>query len=191
MFTNDDKKALLGSWRLVVPIADTAADLFYRRLFELRPDYRQLFPDDMSGQKRKLVKMLAFIVRSLDWSEEHWKDDVAPSEDLMLVVLAMGRRHSALYRVPDESYGVVGEALLWTLDYGLGEAFTPTVRSAWTRLYTYLATAMRMGGAAIEPASDIVSADEAQRHGTFALLSQQAEAGIDEDRLGLPREELS
>ena len=95
MFTNDDKKALLGSWRLVVPIADTAADLFYRRLFELRPDYRQLFPDDMSGQKRKLVKMLAFIVRSLDWSEEHWKDDVAPSEDLMLVVLATTRLASS------------------------------------------------------------------------------------------------
>lgn len=191
MFTNDDKKALLGSWRLVVPIADTAADLFYRRLFELRPDYRQLFPEDMSNQKRKLVKMLAFIVKSLDWLDEQWKEDVAPNEDLMLVVLAMGRRHSLLYRIPDSSYAVVGEALIWTLDYGLGDAFTPAVRNAWLRLYTYLATAMRMGATAMEPASDIVSADEAQRHGTFALLSQQAEAGIDEARLGLSSEELS
>ena len=30
MFTDNEKKAILGSWRLVVPIADTAADLFYK-----------------------------------------------------------------------------------------------------------------------------------------------------------------
>lgn len=190
MFTDEEKKAILGSWRLVVPIADTAADLFYRRLFELRPDYRRLFPDEMSNQKRKLVKMLAFIIKSLDWMDTQWKETVAPNEDLMLVVLAMGRRHSKLYRIPDESYGVVGEALVWTLDYGLGDAFTPPVKNAWIRLYTYVATAMRMGGATVEPEGEVVSAEEAQRHGTFALLSQQAEVGIDEDRLGMS-EDLS
>ncbi|MFZ5895887.1 MAG: globin domain-containing protein [Myxococcota bacterium] len=190
MFTDEEKKAILGSWRLVVPIADTAADLFYRRLFELRPEYRRLFPDDMSGQKRKLVKMLAFVVKSLDWMDEQWKDSVAPNEDLMLVVLALGRRHSALYNIPDESYGVVGEALVWTLDYGLGDAFTPQVKAAWIRLYTYVATAMRMGGTAVEPQTDLVSAEEAQRHGSVALMSQQQEVGIDEARLGMS-EELS
>jgi len=190
VFTDNEKKAILGSWRLVVPIADTAADLFYKRLFELRPDYRRLFPDEMSGQKRKLIKMLAFIVKSLDWFEDQWRDDVAPNEDLMLVVLAMGRRHTALYRIPDESYGVVGEALIWTLDYGLGDAFTPPVKGAWIRLYTYLATAMRMGGTAIDPDTDIASADDSQRNGSVALMSQQAEVGIDEERLGLS-EELS
>jgi hemoglobin-like flavoprotein len=191
VFTDEEKKAILGSWRLVVPIADTAADLFYRRLFELRPDYRGLFPDDMSNQKRKLVKMLAFIVKSIDWMDAQWKDNVAPNEDLMLVILAMGRRHSTLYRIPDESYGAVGEALIWTLDYGLGDAFTGTVKTAWIRLYTYVANAMRMGGAAMVPGGDVVSAEEAQRHATFALLSQQAEAGIDEERLGTSSEDLS
>ena len=190
MFTDNEKKAILGSWRLVVPIADTAADLFYKRLFELRPDYRRLFPDEMSGQKRKLVKMLAFIVKSLDWFEDQWREDVAPNEDLMLVVLAMGRRHTALYGIPDESYGVVGEALIWALDYGLGDAFTPHVKGAWIRLYTYLATAMRMGGTVIEPDAEFMSAEDSQRNGSVALMSQQAEVGIDEERLGMS-EELS
>ncbi|MGC4090714.1 MAG: globin domain-containing protein [Polyangiaceae bacterium] len=190
MFTDEEKKAILSSWRLVVPIADTAADSFYKRLFQLRPDYRRLFPEDMSGQKRKLVKMLAFIVKSLDWVDEQWKDEVDPTQDLMLVVLAMGRRHSVLYNIPDESYATVGEALVWTLDYGLGEAFTPTVRNAWIQLYTLVAGTMRMGGATVEPESDMMSADDAEHQGSEALMSQQAEMGIDEARLGLA-EELS
>src|SRR6185436_7813513 len=100
----------------------TAADLFYKRLFELRPEYAALFTSDLKEQKRKLVQMLAFIVRSLDWPDSAWKDTVSAEEDLVYVVLALGRRHRDLYRIPDDSYAVVGEALLWTLDYGLGTA---------------------------------------------------------------------
>lgn len=188
MFTDLEKDAIKRSWRLVIPIAETAADLFYKRLFELRPDYRGLFPADMSTQKRKLVKMLAFIVKAMDWVEADWKDDVDPSEDLMLVVLAMGRRHTNLYRIPDESYATVGEALLWTLDYGLGDAFTPQVKNAWVRLYTLMAQTMRMGSAAVSTTSDGVSLQDAQRHGEEALMSQMAAAGIDEERLGVAEE---
>ena len=183
MFSDNEKQAILQSWRLVVPIAETAADLFYRRLFELRPDYRRLFPDELAGQKRKLVKMLAFVVRAMEWADDDWRRDINPGEDLMLVVLALGRRHSALYRVPDESYAVVGEALIWTLDYGLGDAFTPPVKNAWIRLYTLLAATMRMGSASIDATPDNVSAEEAQRKGEEALTIQQTAAGIDEAML--------
>src|SRR5262249_19046442 len=145
--TEADRKLVRQSFRLVVPIADTAADLFYKRLFELKPEYRRLFADDIAAQKRKLLKMLAFIVKALDYKDTEWRDDVPPEQDLMLVVLALGRRHTELYRIPNESYGVVAEALLWTLDYGLGEAFTVEVRAAWTRLYTILAQTMRLGSA--------------------------------------------
>lgn len=183
MFSDNEKEAIRRSWRLVIPIAETAADLFYRRLFELRPDYRRLFPDDMSSQKRKLVKMLAFVVKAVDWASDDWKADVNPSEDLMLVVLAMGRRHSALYRIPDESYATVGEALVWTLDYGLGDAFTPPVKNAWVRLYTLVAQTMRMGSVSIDATPDNVSAEDAQRQGEEALVKQMSDAGIDEARL--------
>lgn len=150
MLTDDEKALVRDSWRLVVPIADTAADLFYRRLFELKPAYRAMFPEDLSGQKRKLITMLDFMVRSLDWPESAWRDDVSEDSDLFLVMLALGRRHTDLYRVPDESYATVGEALLWTLDYGLGKKFDERCRSAWTRLYGLVSMAMKMGRLSVQ-----------------------------------------
>ncbi len=65
------------------------------------------------------------------------------------MVLALGRRHIDLYRVPDAAYDTVAQALLWTLDYGLGEAFTTEVRDAWTRVYTLVAKTMKMGRMAV------------------------------------------
>jgi hemoglobin-like flavoprotein len=180
VFSDSEKEIVLRNWRLVVPIAETAADLFYRRLFELRPEYRSLFGEDMTAQKRKLIRMLAFIVRSLEWREDQWKDDVDPQEDLMLVVLALGRRHQDLYKIPPDSYGSVGEALLWTLGQGLGDAFTPTARDVWTKLYTLLATTMQMGATAIFPTE--IGATETLAEA--ALIGQQAAAGIDDVRLG-------
>ncbi len=184
MLTESDRRAVRQSFRLVVPIADTAADLFYKRLFELKPEYRRLFADDIAAQKRKLLRMLAFIVRSLEYKDTEWRDDVPPEQDLMLVVLALGRRHSDLYKIPTESYAVVGEALLWTLDYGLGEAFTQDVRAAWTRLYTLLAQTMRLGATAVDREGALRGAQQAERQGEEALLVSLAEAGIDEARLG-------
>ena len=135
MLNDAEKKLILHSWRLVVPIKDTAADLFYRRLFEIRPAYQELFKSDMAAQKRKLIAMLSFIVKSLDWPDSAWRDDVAEEDDLFLVVLALGRRHAELYAVPDTAYAAVGEALLWTLEKGLGADWTPDVAEAWTAAY--------------------------------------------------------
>lgn len=145
MLSQTERELVVRSWRLVVPILDTAADLFYRRLFELRPDLRPLFPEDMASQKKKLGQMLSFIVKSMDWPESAWNDEVAPDEDLFLVVIALGRRHTELYRVPDESYAAVGEALLWTLDYGIGKEFDAPLRGAWAKLYGLVARVMKMG----------------------------------------------
>lgn len=183
MLNESERRAVRNSFRLVVPIADTAADLFYKRLFELRPEYRKLFSDDIAAQKRKLVRMLAFVVKSLDYSDAQWRDDVPPEQDLMLVVLALGRRHTDLYKIPAESYAIVAEALLWTLDYGLGEAFTPEVRSAWTRLYTVLAQTMRLGSAMVDKEAALSGAQNADRNGEEALLVHMHDAGIDEARL--------
>ncbi len=150
MLTKRQKEVIQDTWRLVVPIADTAADLFYRRLFELRPDYQAFFKSDLPGQKRKLLAMLAFVVKSLDWPDEAWRDDVSEDNDLFLIMLALGRRHSSLYKIPDESYKTVGEALLWTLDYGLGKKFDDEAREAWTEVYTLLSMTMRMGRLSVQ-----------------------------------------
>ncbi len=151
MITDAEKAVIRDSWRLVVPIAETVGDLFYKRLFELQPAYQQYFKGDMASQKRKLVAMLGFIVKSLDWPESAWRDNVAEEDDLFLVVLALGRRHSELYKIPDASYAVVGEVLLWTLDYGLGKKFDEPAKAAWTKVYTLVATAMKMGRLSVQP----------------------------------------
>lgn len=144
MLTHKHKQTIRRSWELVEPVADTVPDLFYKRLFELAPQYRPLFSDDLAAQKRKLVLMLKFVVGSLEWPDEFWAAEIPHEEDLVMVLAALGRRHAHLYNVPDEAYAPVGEALLWTLDYGLGEAFTTDVRDAWSELYNILSKCMVM-----------------------------------------------
>ena len=121
---------------------ETASDLFYKRLFQLKPDYREFFSPDMTSQKRKLMVTLAFVVKSADWAADTWSEDVAQDNDFFLVVLALGRRHGMLYRIPEDSYPVVGESLMWALHMGLGQAFTDQARAAWNKLYNQLALIM-------------------------------------------------
>ena len=120
-----------SSWSKVVPIAEQAAELFYGKLFELNPDLKSMFKSDMTEQGRKLMAMLNTAVNSLD-----------KLEAIVPAVQDMGRRHVA-YGVKDEDYDTVGEALLWTLEQGLGEGFTTEVKSAWIDTYTLVATTMK------------------------------------------------
>jgi methyl-accepting chemotaxis protein/hemoglobin-like flavoprotein len=120
-----------ASFERVKPIADTAADLFYGRLFEIAPQVRPLFPEDMTAQKRKLIAMLALAVANLD-----------KPEALVAAVSDLGRRHLG-YRAEEAHYEPVGAALLWTLEQGLGPAFTPELRQAWAETYGIVAGLMR------------------------------------------------
>lgn len=118
------------SFKKVVPIAGTAADLFYNRLFEIAPEVRPMFPQDMKEQKVKLMAMLGTAVSNL-----HKLDEILPA------VKALGERHKG-YGVTAAHYAPVGTALLWTLEQGLGPEFTPEVKAAWTETYTALAGVM-------------------------------------------------
>ena len=131
MITPEQKELVRTTFAVVVPIAVTAADLFYDRLFSTDPDTRQLFPADLAEQKKKLMQMLAVAVKGLD-----------NLSTLVPAVEALGRRH-ATYGVTDEQYDSVGAALLWALSQGLGEAFTPAVEAAWAETYEVLAETMK------------------------------------------------
>jgi hemoglobin-like flavoprotein len=129
--TPEQKSLVQSTFRLVLPIADTAAVIFYDRLFELDPSLRHMFRGDIKEQRQKLMQMIAVAVKGLDRLEE-----------LVPAVEALGRRHAG-YGVTERHYETVGAALLWTLEKGLGSVFTAEVREAWTAVYQLLAATMQ------------------------------------------------
>lgn len=127
-----EKSLVQESWRQVAPIADSAAAMFYSRLFEVSPEIQGLFTDvDLRRQGRRLTQVLTSIIEDLDAIETRLPD-----------LAALGRRH-ADYGVTDAHYATVGEALLWTLQRGLGGAWTEEVADAWAVAYGLVAGVMQ------------------------------------------------
>ncbi len=137
--TPEDKNLVRETFALVVPIANQAAAIFYGRLFEIAPQFRPLFKGDMQEQGKKLMQMIGIAVANLDNLET-----VVPA------VQKLGQRHVG-YGVQAADYDIVGGALLWTLEQGLGDAFTPEVKQAWTNVYTVLADTMKQAAYAPQP----------------------------------------
>lgn len=121
------------SWRAVLPVGDTAAELFYGKLFSLDPAVRGLFKNDMVEQGRNLTAMISVAVGAL-----------SKPERIRLAVRQLGERHAA-YGVERRHYELVGTSLIWALEKCLGEAFTPEVKAAWRATYAFLAEAMLIG----------------------------------------------
>jgi len=133
--TPEQAELVKSSWAKVVPIADQAAELFYGKLFELDPSLKPLFKGDMVEQGKKLMKMINTAVNGLDRLEQ-----IVPA------VQQLGVRHIS-YGVKDDHYDTVGAALLWTLEAGLGDAFTEEVKESWATVYGLLADTMKAAAA--------------------------------------------
>jgi hemoglobin-like flavoprotein len=121
--TPDQVKLVQDSFSKVAPISETAAVLFYDRLFEIAPQVKALFPADMTEQRKKLMAMLAAVVGGL-----------GNLSSILPAASALAKRHIG-YGAKAEHYPVVGAALLWTLEKGLGEGWTPELAAAWTAAY--------------------------------------------------------
>jgi hemoglobin-like flavoprotein len=121
--TPDQVTLVQESFAKVAPISETAAVLFYDRLFEIAPSVKAMFPADMAEQRRKLMAMLAAVVKGL-----------GNLESVLPAASALAKRHVS-YGAKAEHYPVVGAALLWTLEKGLGDGWTPEVADAWTAAY--------------------------------------------------------
>jgi NO-binding membrane sensor protein with MHYT domain/hemoglobin-like flavoprotein len=124
----------------IAPFAPLAAEVFYRRLFEIAPGMRQLFPGDLTDQSAKFVAMLSIAVANL-----HKLDEIEPA------VRDLGRRHVG-YGATEFDYEPMGDALMWTLEQALREEFTPEARAAWQAAYDALAGAMMAGARKVKPA---------------------------------------
>lgn len=122
-----------SSFADVLPIADVAGMLFYERIFTLAPEARALFGDDIALQASRTMAAVKTAVDGLDDI-----DHVAP------FLVRLGARH-VRYGVRLEHFEVIGAALLWTLEQGLGEHFTPDVRDAWEAAWGVIAGAMSEG----------------------------------------------
>ena len=118
------------TWRSVLPVGDTAAELFYGKLFSLDPGVRQLFRSDLLEQGRNLTAMISVAVGMLHKPER-----------IALAVRQLGERHAG-YGVEQRHYEMVGTSLVWALEKCLGEAFTPDVDAAWRAAYAFLAETM-------------------------------------------------
>ena len=121
------------SWRSVQLVGETAAEMFYGKLFSIEPGVRVLFRNDLRDQGRNLTAMISVAVHSLGRPEK-----------ILLAVRQLGARHAA-YGVRAHHYRSVGTTLLWMLEQVLGEAYTPEVEAAWKSAYTLLADAMQEG----------------------------------------------
>ena len=118
-----DVALVQDSFKKVAPISDVAAELFYGRLFEVAPQVKPMFRGDMKEQGRKLMATLGVVVTGL-----------TRLETVLPAASALAKQHVA-YGVKAEHYPIVGGALLWTLEKGLGDAWTPELASAWTAAY--------------------------------------------------------
>jgi hemoglobin-like flavoprotein len=121
--TPDQIQLVQQSFSKVAPIADQAAVLFYDRLFEVAPQVKSMFPADLTEQRKKLMGTLAVVVNGL-----------GNLQSVLPAASALANRHVA-YGAKPEHYPVVGAALLWTLEKGLGDGWTPEVAEAWTTAY--------------------------------------------------------
>ncbi len=128
--TTEQVQLVQESWKKVLPIAAQAGQLFYGRLFEIAPQVRGMFKEDITDQSKKLMGILAVVVSKL-----HRLDSIIDE------VKKLGARHNK-YDVKPEHYQPVAEALLWTLEQGLGDAWNEKLKEAWTAAYMTLAGAM-------------------------------------------------
>ena len=130
MLTDDDIYLVQSSFGQIESISESAASLFYSRLFELNPNLKRLFHSDLKEQGTKLMNALSFIVLGLTDLNK-----IIPAAESLAI------RHNG-YGVKQEHYTTVGESLLWTLETGLGDNFSNKHRDAWLKAYSVLSGVM-------------------------------------------------
>ena len=121
------------SFKIVRPISENVAELFYQKLFKLDPKLKELFPQNpelMKMQGSKLMSMLGSAITGL-----------SNFETLKPALEDLGKRHLE-YKVEHYHYQTVGEALIGALEEGLGDKFTYDIKNAWVDVYVTMSDVM-------------------------------------------------
>lgn len=129
---NENEIALVKkTWKMFRAVDPSiVGDVFYTRLFTYNPSLRKMFPASMNEQYQKLIEMISIIVSRLERPHEVSHE-----------ISALARRH-VKYGVRPGHYKLVGKALLWTLQQGLGKDWTPDIEAAWIECYNILSNTM-------------------------------------------------
>ena len=128
--SKEDIDLVQHSFMRIEPLSMVVGRTFYERLFETNPEIKPLFKGDLESQGEQLMDMIGTAVAGLD-----------DLEKLIPILQELGARHRK-YGVEVSHYGAVAEALIWTLEQGLADAFTPDIRAAWVNVYGVLAETM-------------------------------------------------
>jgi len=139
MITPQHKRLVQESFPAISDLSGPITKLFYGRLFELAPQVRPMFRQDIAVQGRKLMDMLAALVNNLDRIEA-----------LDPALRALGQRHAG-YGVRPEHYATVGDALIWAFGIALAGEFTPESIRAWRELIVEVSTVMKDGADELTP----------------------------------------
>ncbi len=133
--TPEHVRLVKESWAKILPSAEQVGVLLYARLLETYPELGPLFKGDFSEQGRKLMAMIGQAVDGLD--------DFTPMDPALI---SLGARHRD-YGVQEDDYPKLADALIWTLQQGLGDDLTPEIMVAWVGLYRTLTDTMLAGAA--------------------------------------------
>ncbi|WP_222598534.1 globin domain-containing protein [Lentzea tibetensis] len=144
-----DAEALRASWSSVLAHGDEVPLFFYSHLALSRPDIRELFPVVMAGQRDKFVVALGRIVSSADRTDE-----------LVPYLQRLGATH-VQFGTTSEHYAPVGQSLIATLAYFLGELWTNELAQQWQAAYELVASVMQDAAAEVEQISgELPTAEE-------------------------------
>ena len=128
--TPEQVNLIQETFQSIVPVKETAAETFYNQLFQLDPSIRPLFTGNLEEQGRALMAAIGTVV-----------DGLGNPEAVVPTIEQLGIRHLD-YGVKDAHYAPFGEALMWTLEQSLGDAFTPEVKEAWMEAYLMVSRIM-------------------------------------------------
>lgn len=134
--TPDDLHRIETAIAHLPAVAEPFSRSFYDTLFEIAPDTRSLFSNDLTEQRVKLFDELRALVAM----------GVALADDGAAFTSranALGRRHVG-YGAAPAHYELVGAALLAALAEHV-PGWDPADRTAWTRLYGLVAQTMLEG----------------------------------------------
>ncbi len=133
MLTQNDIDNITKSWALIVN--DQLANMlkFYNRLFEIAPQLRVYFPDDMGRLAEKLGFTLNLLVTNL-----------VDFDKLRPTLEELGRFHRDL-GVQNSHYRYVIKALLYTIKNAMDIYYSEEIGQSWKRALIAVSTIMIEG----------------------------------------------